>query len=84
MSILKDYGIDIFSWINPERPKFGMFRFCGKSGAIELDGAHLRIYLYYDVGKMEIYNSSLVNPNSLEKLRAILADQRRAISCVSE
>lgn len=91
MSILKDCGIEfvkpIFRWTGI-KPKFEMFRFHGKSGAIELDGIHLRIYLYYTAplaynpGKMEIYNSSLANPDSLEKLRATLADQKQAISCV--
>jgi len=81
--ILKHYGIDILGWIQPERPKFGLLRFCDKSGAIELDGVYLKLYLYHGSKQMEIYNNSLANPDSLEKLRTTLADQRRAINCVS-
>lgn len=76
-SFFEQCGASKISW---NTQGFGIFHLVNKRGAVELETITLKVYLYYDTKTMEIFNGCLADPDSLDKLRAILVDRKREIT----
>lgn len=81
--ILTKHGCSKVRWFEAQAPLFGLFTFCNKTGAVELIETNLKLYLYFGIKHMEIFNEHFEDPDFLYKLQVTLADQKQAIDSES-